>query len=258
VIGPRSIRLVLAAGAALAIGCGRLGYDPVAGDGGGGAEDAAAADASRGGGDGGAGIDAAVCGLSCTTQGVSVAGDDDDGTIRGGELVTGGVGGEILMGRFGGDTAWGYYRFRLVAAIPAGANVVDARIELRAAAASGWSETAHQLLVMAEDTANAAVVTSFEERPDGPVPGFVRFSTGATVRWNPAGLPWPIGATVTSPNIRTAIQELVDRYGGLAQNAFVQIWIRGDGFDVDATVSAADSSDPGSPNPRLTIAFVPP
>lgn len=225
--------------------CGRWGYDPLAGDGG------LIADASD--------VDARDCTSGCTEVTVSSGLDDDDGAINRGQLhISGVTGGLIELGHLAGDPAWGYFRFRLPTAIPSGASIVDTRLTLQPDPADGWDEARHQLRIFAEDTADAAVITSFEERPDGTVPGFVRAVLDTPVGWNDAGLPWPADGPISTPSLAPLLQRLVDDRGGLAVGSHVQFWIRGEGFSVDAAVVVADGSRPSTPQTSFTFVFVRP
>lgn len=210
-------------------GCGRLGYDPLADDGG--ADDGGATGADRGGGTG------------TITLGFSVAADIDDGMIRDGvHSMSGDSSNYLHMGRSAGASSWSYFRFRLPVAVPAGATITEVRLRLRAADANAWNESAHGLRVLVEDSPDAAPVTDAREAPDGSTPGFVRYPVPTTIDWGAGGLAWPTGQTLTSPDLSVAVQEVVDNHGGLADGAYLQFWVRGEGLTADGAVATFDSS----------------
>ena len=97
-------------------------------------------------------------------------------------------------------------------------------------------------------------------RPDGTAAGLARQITDAEVPWpESGGLAWSSGVREQSPGLAPLIQELVDRHGGLAAGAHVQLWIRGDGYTADATAGMRDSSHPGDgPPPELVLAWTAP
>jgi hypothetical protein len=242
--------------AALAAGaCGRLGYDPLAhgdGDGGTGDVDAdpLAPDADPLAPDADPLAPDAASGEFVIS--VSIAADVDDGMIRDGvHSMSGDVDHHIHLGQSSGASSWGYFRFTMLADIPAAAVLDEVRLRLPAAIATAWDESAHGLRVFVEDSADAAPITDAREAPDGTTPGFVRYPVPTAIDWGAGGLAWPTGETVTSPDLSVALDELLQNHGGLAAGAHLQLWVRGDGSTADGAVATRDLS--GGAGATLTV-----
>jgi hypothetical protein len=162
----------------------------------------------------------------------------------------------IYMGEDnGGKNVYGYFRFQLAAAITTGSDITSATLEVVASDTWQW-DADDALKIWAEDSSNAAEVTTAQNHPNlGSSP---RTLTTATQRWPVSGgLSWPSAGTgITSPSFDNCIQELVDSYSGLAQNAYIQIWIAKNTLQsTSEEVACADYSHTTYDPAELTIVY---
>lgn len=164
-----------------------------------------------------------------------------------------GEGGELYMGHGNTDPTWGFHRFALSQAIPQGAVISQATLELYGVTTWNWSP-GEALEIRAEQAADAQVVTSEADEPFQPKG---RTVTLATVRWPASGgLAWTINGYNSSTNLASVLQDVVNTQGGLAQGAHVQLWVRGAQTSVGEVASPAYGT-PGFKPARLTISWTP-
>jgi hypothetical protein len=205
--------------------------------------------------------DSAPADLTAGQQELVITDNLDDGQITDNWtdewLPNGEPGGIIFAGHFisGGVAVWGYLRFELAAAIPAGSVVDHAHVHVFGRATHKWNSAIHALRISLEDSADAAQVTSELDAPDVPSG---RAEVPSIVRWPPSGgLTWPTGVTHVSPDLGSLFQQLIDARGGLAKGAHVQLWLRHIETDLDAEVGMDDFSRQGGTPARLTLQFEP-
>ena len=164
-------------------------------------------------------------------QTIDIAANNDDGNIRScqdtgsGPLQSSGDGSNRAeMGEFAQDfTDYGFYRFQLSSALPNGSTITTAYVTLEAATTWSWTFTTGDhgtLHVFADNAADAAQVSSADDCPESGTG--VTVAT-ANVAWSPTV--WTTDVQYQSPELKTIFQELVDDNGGMAQNAYVQLWI---------------------------------
>ena len=188
------------------------------------------------------------------TQVLVMASAADDGEIDSTSWLPNGESGVLFMGYWSGADTWGYHRFALTQAIPQGAVVTAAVLELYGSYADQWDAMTEALEVRAEKTADAQVVTKAGDEPF--VPGG-RPVTVTAVRWPPSGgLAWKINAYNSSTDLSPVLQEVVTAQGGLAQGSHVQLWVRA------AQTSTGEVACPaygtaGFQPARLTLTWVP-
>jgi hypothetical protein len=190
---------------------------------------------------------------TCATMSLSLQAAVDDGEIWPPDFFPDGEpGSEIFIG-FDSDPMWGYFRFTLSQAIPAGATIASATLTLFGAGTWQWGGN-KGLNVRAELASDAPVVSSAAEVPGNPGG---RTITTAVVRWPASGgLAWASGADNVSPSLAPILQEVVTAKGGLAQGSHLQLWLRNaqssDGAVITPDFKAASyASHPA----RLAITF---
>jgi hypothetical protein len=156
----------------------------------------------------------------------------NDGQVEGDQYfhANGETNYDIWMGAWGSMYIWGFYRFALSEALPQGATVAKATLELWGHkdftyALTKWNPALHALEIYAESSANPPIVT---KAADGPFTPLGRALTAAKVRWPASGgLTWSGGQYNTTPDFASVLQEVITLKSGLAKGAHVQIWIRG-------------------------------
>lgn len=151
---------------------------------------------------------------------------------------------------------YGYMRFRLPAALPAGSIVDGVVLEISGHDEYQW-QGAYALRVWVQDTADApAVGGTFDYPQDG---SSVVLSTDS-VRWpESGGLVWQQPGPNATPDLAPLVQALVDAHDGLAAGAYVQFWIGEDVLDgTGEEVGWFDSIAGAERAPRLTLGFHPP
>ncbi len=166
---------------------------------------------------------------NCAVMNLSLLAAADDGEIWPPDYFPDGeTGNEIYLG-MDEDPMWGYFRFTLTQAIPAGATIASANLTLFGVGAWQWGgATGNKALnVRAELAADAPAVTGAGDVPGNPANPSSRPITTAVVRW-PAtgGLVWTTGADHASPSLAPILQEVVTSKGGLLQGSHVQLWLR--------------------------------
>ncbi|MBX7082289.1 MAG: hypothetical protein K1X88_23985 [Nannocystaceae bacterium] len=165
--------------------------------------------------------------------------------------------GHQYLGQFpNGAQYYAYIRFELPAALPAGAVVEHATLELAGHDEYAWGG-AYALRVWVQDTPDAPVVSGTSDYPqDG---GAVVLSDDS-VRWPElGGLPWQQPGPNATPDLAPLLQSLVDTHGGLAAGAHVQFWIGEDVLDGSGEeVGWFDSIAGQEHAPRLTLRVSPP
>lgn len=163
--------------------------------------------------------------MSCGQMVLQVTSNGDDGEVDNGSFMVNGEGGTLLMGAWGNNPTWSFFRFKLDQALPASAVITGATLELWGTDEQQWDLASYALDVWLEDAADAPWVTKVG---DAPSQSGGRPTTTTKVRWPAAGgLYWRVGQYNTSPDLALLLQELVNSYGGLVQDAYVQLWIRG-------------------------------
>jgi hypothetical protein len=173
---------------------------------------------------------------------LEVAAATDDGEILGGgHFVDGEANYRIFMGFWNG-VEWGYFRFALSQPIPKGATIKKATLALFGETQAKWNPASHALEVWAEQSADAATVSSAADAPF--IPGG-RPVTTKPVRWPASGgLSWKLGSYNTLQTLAPLLQEIVNTHGGLAAASHVQLWLRGGQTD-EADISTSDLKAPG-------------
>lgn len=163
------------------------------------------------------------------------------------------IGGEYPTGY----REYGYLRFQLSSAIPAGATINQSYLSVKGLYTYNWNSTLHGLKICAQKTgANASQVTSYTEHPD--YVGTTTVLTTTCARWpSTGGLTWLIDQQNISVNISSVIQELVDTYGGLAANNYIQLWITTDQLRSSSYDLSYSSFDGGAAESRakLSVSF---
>ncbi|MBK8239168.1 MAG: hypothetical protein IPK74_26895 [Deltaproteobacteria bacterium] len=164
---------------------------------------------------------------------IAIATDLDDGamwpTVMG-EVGTWSPSGEVALGQAylgeypEGEPYWGYFRFQLPRALPAGTVVQGAVLTIDGHGTYQWDEQVHALRVWAERSDDAPQVEGLASLPGGDLVAL----TEASARW-PAtgGLAWSTDGSNASPDLAPLLQELVDD-GGLVAGASVQLWVAAD------------------------------
>jgi hypothetical protein len=195
--------------------------------------------------------------MACKQMVLKVTASTDDGEIDNNNFLVNGESGTILSGYWGGPNAtWAFFRFELDQALPAGAVVTGASLELWGVDMHGsWDPASDALEVLFEDAADVSSAAGKKE--DAPFLVGGRPVVNAKVRWPTAGgLAWQLNQYHATPNLKTPIQELVNKYGGLAQNAHLQLWIRGVQAK-QAEVGTHDFLEPGyAAHPhKLTVSW---
>lgn len=165
-------------------------------------------------------------------------GENDATWLPSGEQNSLGFLGEYPLG----SPYYGYFRFELPEALPAGTAVPTATLTLDGHATYQWNPEAYALAIYVEISGDAE-----------PVDGSDRFpSEGQTelseesVRW-PArgGLTWDVQDTNTSTNVGPLLEALIAQMGGLDAGAHVQFWISKAELGQDAEVGYVDfTADP--------------
>jgi hypothetical protein len=193
-----------------------------------------------------------------TTFVVPITSDEDDGFIEPGTGVQPmGDGFTIWAGAQTQGPDRVYLRFELPVAIPAGATVVAAHLEVWGTAYYDSSGTtclpSYRLGIVADDVADAAVVTAEGAYPDGPTGPA---ATAASVAWPFVGA-WVVDGVNTSPSIAPILQELVDDHGGLAAGTHVQFWSWALDFVAECAVGIEDHSSIASHHAELHVTVLP-
>ncbi|QQR91211.1 MAG: hypothetical protein IPJ88_05625 [Myxococcales bacterium] len=198
------------------------------------------------------------------TQTIKIATDGDDGEVTEtsyypqGESSSGAAfAHRIFMGTWSGEMYWGYFRFKLQQAISAQANVTSATMKGYSVGTDGvWQSSQDWLVIHLEDSANPSAVQGISDDPYAT--GGRSLYPGLSVSWNANHqLPWleaPQQRWETTPDLSVLIQALVDKYGGLALNAYVQLWIRGgNSLSEQAQVGVWDYAQGSATAAELTI-----
>lgn len=172
-------------------------------------------------------------------------------------------GSDMYMGADNNVPVWGSLRFRLQAAIPAGATITSANFSVYGTDSFYFTNSVDYLHVLANDSSDAPQVTTYEDAPGGATGYYFTSAPGATsaganviIRWPTAGgLTWDQGAGLNiGPDISPLIQFLVNKYGGLNANAHVQFWIYSQVNHIAGPeVGIADYNHPTLPAPMLII-----
>jgi len=182
------------------------------------------------------------------TLSLTIATENDDSELfmsfgNSGLFLTGENGvGDMFTGSWGSESVYGINRFTLNQAIPAGATITSATLKMYGIGDSSWNSVGGGYLhIMVSDYADAPQVTTFQDGPGG-TSGHV-FSS--TVRWPFAGnLFWNTSGLNTSVDLAILIQFLVNKYGGLANGAHIQVWTYSDEAGVDKEVTYAGFGHP--------------
>ncbi len=150
-----------------------------------------------------------------------------------------------------GDGAGGFYDYRsgarfLNITIPKAANIVSAYLKLKA---EYYTTSRVNSIIRGEDADDAATFST-----SGDYDGRAR--TSANVAWTPPA--WVIDTWYNSPNIKTIIQEIVNRGGWASGHDLVIFWEDAVGFqNVDETI-ARDYNQLPANAPKLEITYTTP
>lgn len=191
------------------------------------------------------------------SQSLTITNDNDDGEIwTAGPLFdyNGEFGTILYSGVYQNTPLFTFVRFALTKAIPAGATVTSATLNVRGVDFYGWHALAFYLKIQANDSADAAQVTSINDYPGGSS----GFAFTSNVNWPTAGYldSWNSSGMNASPDLKSIIQFLVNKYGGLASGAHVQLWLYSDQSGIDAEAGFADYGAPDF-NTTLDINWTP-
>jgi hypothetical protein len=132
--------------------------------------------------------------------------------------------GQCFMGEYPtGSAYYGYFRFALPEALPAGTQVTSARLEVTGFGTFQWSSDLDALVIRAQLSPDAPQVTGLGDYPEL---GVATSLTQTAVRW-PAvgGLAWNADGSNVAPELLEVVQEVIDGSGGLAAGTHVQLWI---------------------------------
>lgn len=178
------------------------------------------------------------------SQSVTITAENDDGEIwTDGPIFEydGEFGTTDYTGVYQSTPVFTFLRFQLTKAIPAGATITSSSLSVRGVDTYGWHNFIFYLQVRANDSANAAQVASINDYPGGP--SGLTFTS--SVNWPTAGyLVWDGAGTNTTPDLKSTIQFLVNKYGGLAAGAHVQFWVYSDQPGIDVEGGMADFGTP--------------
>lgn len=208
------------------------------------------------------GTDAPRTDAGLQVQALAIQSDADDGELEtsgdygiNGFAQQGEANNAIFMGGYDTDErpgeglTFGYFRFALQAGLPAGATVERAQLRVYATDQFWW-DASDFLWIALEDSADAAVISAIA---DAPLRAGGRPLT-ATVRWPEAGaLDWTFDTWHETSDFGTLLQELVDRYGGLATGAHVQVFVYRDGGTTNGEVAVEDFSHPATHHAELVV-----
>lgn len=198
-------------------------------------------------------------------QVLAIAADLDDGELETtqsfgtvGYAPQGERSGWTYMGGYDSASAPGegltasFFRFGVDRAIAPGSTVTRAVLRLFGADTWAWDPSTDYEWIAAEDVADASRPTQRQDAPSLPTGRPIT----ARVRW-PASPPldWTIGDWNETTDFAAVVQELVDRYAGLATGAHVQIFVFRDGGATDGEVAAEDWSSPASHPAELVLAW---
>jgi len=190
----------------------------------------------------------------------SIAADGDDGAIDDGSSITlyasGESGGIGYFGEFDPNYYyWAFFRFQLPSAIASGSTITSAKITMVSGGSWQW-DADDALKIYAENSSDAAQVASEQAHPTNG--SAKRTLTTAVQRWPASGgLTWPAaGTSIESNTFTSVIQELIDDYSGLAQNAYIQLWITKDTLqDTAEEVGYADYAHTSYAPASITIVY---
>jgi hypothetical protein len=119
----------------------------------------------------------------------------------------------------------GYFRFALPSAIPAGATILDARLEIHGAPVWEWQPSTDALDIALQDDADAPEVDAGSMYPYDINPDRVALLP-PRVRWpEDGGLSWDETDWNESPDLSPLVQVLVDGHDGIEAGAHLQFWI---------------------------------
>ena len=183
------------------------------------------------------------------SQTLSITSENDDGEVYGGnapgsEVMFDGETNtsDVYVGNNGITPVYGFVRFQLIKAIPSGAVVSNATMTFYGDGDYQWDDANDSLIITANDSANIGPVAVYEDRIGGtnghtPTNALVAWPSSGPLAWNRAGLN-------STPNLKTIIQELVDKHGGLAAGASIQFWMFGPPVIGDSEIRFADYGHP--------------
>lgn len=138
--------------------------------------------------------------------------------------------GHAFMGEYPtGSAYYGYFRFRLPIALPAGTIITAAHFEVGGLGDYLWNPRSDALRIWIERSTDAAQVSSLDAYPE--TANVVAAQLGnESVRWpEVGGLSWNVLETNASPQLVLPFQELLEGDDlGLAEGAHVQLWIGAD------------------------------
>ena len=193
-----------------------------------------------------------------TTLNLTIATENDDSELY---MPDGNLGlfysgensvGDMYTGSWSSNYVYGINRFTLTQAIPAGATITNASMQVYGIGDSGWNSAGGGYLhIMVSDYADAPQVTTFQDGPGGTN----NRAFSSTVRWPFAGnMFWTTSGLNTTVDLSVLIQFLVNKYGGLANGAHIQVWTYSDEPAVNKEVNYAGFSH-ASFATQLSITF---
>lgn len=176
---------------------------------------------------------------------ISIISNADDGELENTTLY---ISGENNLDYFGsynsvGKLGWAWLRFKLPFDIPTGVTVQNSKLTVYKKTAYSWTDDVRALKIWVEDTSSASAPTLATQQPLSG--SNAKSVLATTVRWPLAGnMTWtPINQWTDTPDVSNLVQELINTYGGLHQNDYIQFWLAAESMGPNNTwVSFADYS----------------
>ena len=172
------------------------------------------------------------------------------GWFPSGETAGHGFLGEFPVGR----AYYGYFRFQIPEALPAGTVVLSAVFELDGFGTYMWTPRTDALRIWTQLASDAPQVTGIADYPEGQNMQGTSLSD-ESVRWpGMGGLDWDPDGVNQSPELAAPFQELIDSVGGLGPDTHVQLWIAADALGTgNREVGWVDASAGNGAGARLTL-----
>ena len=136
------------------------------------------------------------------------------------------------------EATYSSFRFFLKKAIPKGAKVIKAFLDIRGTGSVGWNSQKHFLEISATDSKSSPQISEFSD-VIGKNNGYQETQT--IIRWpKQGGLDWNEQGLNRTPDLSALIQELVDKYDGLDKGSSITLWLKTSLLERSAEVMAAD------------------
>lgn len=189
-------------------------------------------------------------------QEVKILADTDDGEVYSGSLLTNGESGNIYIGEYSNQYLWGWLRFKLPFDIPSGSIVSSvSNIKVYKKGSYSWIDGQYPIGIWAEKSNNPSVITSVNERPING--SSARTLTDTIIRVpESGGLTWSPYNDWFSFNIAPLIQELVDTFGGLTKDNYIQFWLSTYSINADNNEVSFSDYNNTTTDPKLVVGFL--